>query len=63
MDSNIHDEDFTSSDECTPMTGSYLYHNDYGPDYVCDVYQNEHVTHLGFDLSTAIIPIIFLHIV
>ena len=37
MDSNINDEDFTSFDECTSVTGSYLHHDGYGPDYVCDV--------------------------
>ena len=41
MDSNIDEEDFTSFDECTSTTGSYLNHNSYGPDYVCDVYLNE----------------------
>ena len=34
MDSNIDEEDFTSFDECTSTTGSYLHHNSYGPDYV-----------------------------
>ena len=34
------------------MTGHYLHHNDYGPNYVCDVYHNECVTCSGFDLNT-----------
>ena len=53
MDSNINEEEFASLDECTSMTGSYLHHDDYGPDYICDVNHNECVTCLGFDLSTA----------
>ena len=28
-------------DECTSVTGTYLHHDSYGPDYVCDVYHNE----------------------
>ena len=52
MDSNINEEEFTSLDECTSASGSYLHHDDYGPDYVCDVYHNEHVTCFGFDLNT-----------
>ena len=34
------------------MTGSYLHHNDYGPDHICDVYHNECVAHSGFELKT-----------
>ena len=34
------------------MTGNYLHHDDYGPDYVCDVYHNECVTCSGFDFNT-----------
>ena len=30
MDSNIDEEDLTSFDECTSMTGSYLHHDSYG---------------------------------
>ena len=53
MDSNTDEEDFTSFDEQPSATGSYLHHNDYGPDHVCDVYHNEHVTYMGFDPNTA----------
>ena len=53
MDSSINEEEFASLDECTFATGSYLHHDGYGPNYVCDVYRNEHVTSLGFDLDTA----------
>ena len=35
----------------TSMTGNYLHHDDYGPDYVCDVYRNECVIHSGFHLN------------
>ena len=52
MDSNIHDEDFASFDECTSTSGSSLHQNNYGSDYICIVYHNEHVTHSGFDLNT-----------
>ena len=50
--SNIDEEEFAPLNECTSMTGSYLYHDDHGPNYVCDIYHNECVTHLGFDLNT-----------
>ena len=52
IDSNIDDEDFTSFDECTSATGSYLHHDYYGPNYICDIYHNECITCLGFDLNT-----------
>ena len=51
MDSNINDEDFTSFDDICDWT--YLYHDDYGPDYICDVYHNEHVTRSGLDVNTS----------
>ena len=34
------------------MTGSYLHHDDCCPNYICDVYHNECVTHSRFDLNT-----------
>ena len=40
MDFNINEEEFTSLNECTSMTGSYLHHDDYVPNYICDVYHN-----------------------
>ena len=52
MDSIIDEEAFIFFNECTSVTRSYLHHNDYGPNYVCDVYHNECVTCLGFDLIT-----------
>ena len=52
MDSNSDEEEFASLNECTSMAGSYLHYNDYGPDYVCDIHHNEHVTCSGFDLNT-----------
>ena len=52
IDSNIDEADFTSFDECTSMTESYLHHNSYGPNYICDVYHNEQVNCLRFDLNT-----------
>ena len=39
--SNINDEDFASFDQRTSATGSYLHHDDYGPNCMCDVYHNE----------------------
>ena len=51
MDSNINDEDCTSFDEHTSKTGSYLHHDDYDPNYICDVYHNDCVTCSGFDLN------------
>ena len=52
IDSNINDEDFTSFDDCTSVTGPYLHHDDYGPNYFCDVYHNDCVTHSGLDVNT-----------
>ena len=53
MDSKIDDEDFISFYDCTSVTESYLHHDDYGPNYRCDVYDNKCVTCLGFDHNTA----------
>ena len=53
MDSTIDEEEFISFDEHTSVTGSYLHHDDYGPNCICDVYHNEHITCLCFDLNTA----------
>ena len=52
LDPHIDEEEFASLDDHTSMTGNHLHHNDYGPDYVHDVYHNEFVTHSGFDLNT-----------
>ena len=49
----IDEEDFTSFDECTSMTGTHVHHDNYNPNYVCDVYHNEQVKFLGFNLNTA----------
>ena len=51
-DPMIDEEDLTSFDECTSATGTYLHHDSYGPNYVCNVYQNEQVNCSGFDLNT-----------
>ena len=59
MDSNIDEEDNTSFDECTSMTGTYLHHDQYSPNYRCDVYHNVCVNHSGFDLNTTDNPIIY----
>ena len=40
MDSNINEEEFTSLNECASTTGSYLHHDDYGPNFVCNIYHN-----------------------
>ena len=61
MDSIIDDEDFTSFDDCTSVTGSYLHHDDYGPDYICDICHNEHGTCLGLIIMPPIILVICLH--
>ena len=53
MDSNIDKDDFTSFDEHTSVTESYLHCNDYGPDYICDVYHNDCVLYSGIDLNTS----------
>ena len=53
MDSNIDEEDFTSFDECMSVSRSYLHHNDYDPDYICNVYHNECITCSGCDHNTA----------
>ena len=53
MDPTIDEEEFTSVDECTPMTGIYQHHDRYGPNYICDLYHNECMNCLGFDLNTA----------
>ena len=52
MDSNIDEEDFSSFDDHISVTGSYLHHNDYSPDYICDVYHHECVMCSGFHLNT-----------
>ena len=57
MDSTIDEEEFTSFDQCTSMTGTYLDHDSYSHDYICNVYHNEHMNCSGFDLNTAVIPI------
>ena len=50
----MDEEEFASLDDCISMTGNYLHHADFGPDYVCDIYHTEHVTCSGFDLNTAV---------
>ena len=57
-DSNIDDEDFTSLDEHTSMTGSYLHHDDYA-----SVMSTTMIMSPTQDLILLplIIPIIFLH--
>ena len=52
MESNIDEGHFTSFGEHTYMTGSYLHHDSYGPNYICDIYHTEEVNHSGFDLNT-----------
>ena len=37
----IDEEEFISFDECTYVTGTYLHHDSYGPNHVCDVYHNK----------------------
>ena len=53
MDLHIDEDEFTSLDDCPSVTGNYLHHNDYGPDYISDGYHNKHVSCSGLDLITA----------
>ena len=43
MDSMVEEEELPSFDEHISVTGMYLYHDSCIPDYVCDVYHNEHM--------------------
>ena len=52
MNSMIDEEDYTSFDEYTSMTRTIYIMIVYGPNYVCDVYHNEQVNCLGFDLNS-----------
>ena len=52
MDPHMNEEEFSSLDDHTCMTGNYLHHDDYGPDYVYDVYHNDCVTRSGLDCNT-----------
>ena len=70
MDSNIDEEDFTPFDECTSTTGSYLHHNNYGPNYTTDnsyclspkhmikIRIVRHYTYLGYLLIILKIPLL-----
>ena len=51
-DPTIDEEEFSSLDECTSMTGIYLHHDSCHSDYVCDVYHNKCMNCSGFDLKT-----------
>ena len=52
MDPMLDEEQFVSFDECTNATVTYLHHDSYSPNYVCDVYHNACMNCLEFDLNT-----------
>ena len=48
-DPTIVEEAFISFDEHISVARTYLHHDSYGPDYICDVYNNEYMQTLAFN--------------